>query len=189
MFARSEQFFAMLGLGPLGEGYSLIATTTHVPSMLDLDPAEVRALGDFVRTVRAMLEPCFGAAAMTEHGRVAACVAQIAATYEPHCLHAHRLVFPGTERVDLHDVPAQLVVQEFASFDAVYRGFSPPAQYLYTEAVDGSCQVAGYPGRMPRQIMRRLVAAERGELDRADWRACPGWEIVVSAQRKLGLTT
>src|SRR3954471_17426921 len=83
VYMRNDQFFAMLGFGPLGEGYSLIATVGHVPSMLDLDGEDVPALVDFTSEVRGRLAGLFGPALVTEHGRVAACVAPVARRYEP----------------------------------------------------------------------------------------------------------
>src|SRR5215469_11506206 len=99
VYHREGRFFAMLGLGPLSEGYSVIATRDHVPSMLDLDPEGVKELVEFTQRVRirqAMrgYEP----GAITEHGRVATCVHAVAGAHEPHCLHAHRLLFPGEDR-------------------------------------------------------------------------------------------
>jgi hypothetical protein len=87
---RSDEFFAMLGHGPIGEGYSIIATVEHEPSMLDLDAAVTQRAEEFTQAVRERLLPMYGSAVITEHGRVAPCVATQTRAHEPHCLHAHR---------------------------------------------------------------------------------------------------
>jgi diadenosine tetraphosphate (Ap4A) HIT family hydrolase len=51
----SENFRAVLGLGPIGEGFSLIATREHLPSMFDLDPEIAEELFEFTADVRSRL--------------------------------------------------------------------------------------------------------------------------------------
>lgn len=53
VYDESDHFIAMLGLGPVIEGYSLIAAREHAPSMLDLPPRLVLELTEFTRRVRA----------------------------------------------------------------------------------------------------------------------------------------
>ena len=169
-----------------GAGYSLIATTDHITSMLDLDDEAARELVEFTSAVRGRLRPLYGNALVTEHGRVAACVAAATQRYEPHCLHAHRLVFPGAEQLDLGAEVHGCEVFRFASFAAAHDGFQWPGQYLYAEADDGSCQVAVAPSRVPRQFFRRVVAGHRDEPELADWRRHPGLDLVEAALRDLG---
>ena len=155
VYLREGAFFAMLGHGPIGRGYSLIATAEHFPSMLDLDASLGRELTVFTERVRSVLRPHYGEAVMiSEHGRVAPCVGEVTRRYEPHCLHAHRLVFPGQVQIDLRlELPQQEVVT-FASFDDARAGFDWPGQYLYAEGPDATCQIAVAPHRLPRQLFR-----------------------------------
>jgi hypothetical protein len=174
----------MLGLGPLGEGYSLIATRDHVPSMLDLDNEAAEELAEFTGRVRAVLVAhAYAPAAITEHGRVAACVHALTAAHEPHCLHAHRLLFPGIPRVDLGLLASN--VQSFGDFRAAHRSFNWPGQYLYSESPDGTCEIARAPWRIPRQALRRLVARSLGIEAAADWQSLPRLEIVEAGRRRL----
>lgn len=184
MYHREGRFFAMLGLGPLSEGYSVIATKEHAPSMLDLDSEGAEELVDFTRTVRAR-QTMFGyePGAITEHGRVATCVHAVTEAHEPHCLHAHRLLFPAEPTVDLRLVASD--VQAFPDSLAAFHGFDWPGQYLYSEAADGSCSLAKAPRRLPRQLLRRLVAHRRGIDQAADWRAHPGLAVVEAGRRRL----
>jgi hypothetical protein len=187
VYLRIEHLFAMLGHGPLGRGYSLIATTAHVPSMFDLDDDAARELVEFTERVRATLRPLYGEAVVTEHGRVAACVTEVTRRYEPHCLHAHRLVFPGQHQLDLRKESPRHQVVDFPSFDRARESFEWPGQYLYAENADGSCQVAAAPRRMPRQFFRTAIATRRGESEFANWQHQPRLEEVEAARRELRL--
>lgn len=60
--SRRGPLLAILGLGPIGEGYSLMATREHVPSMMDLMPRETRELEAFTERVRTRLRPMLGPA-------------------------------------------------------------------------------------------------------------------------------
>jgi hypothetical protein len=186
VYATSKSFFAMLGYGPLGEGYSVIATHAHLGSMLDLDRSGATELVTFTARVRERLSH-YGPAVITEHGRVAACVAAATARHEPHCLHAHRLVFPGIDHLTLSDISWAEGFAPFPNFVAAHRAFRWPGQYLYAENARGLCRVAPAPQRMPRQYFRSRIANQRGEPQLADWRKASSPSLVTAAQRTLGL--
>lgn len=183
----SDNFRAVLGLGPIGEGYSLIATREHKPSMIDLGRDDAAELIDFTALVRARLGDLYGPCVVAEHGRVSPCLAPAVRRHEPHCLHAHRLVFPGHEHVDLRAAP-WLQTETFPSFDEAHRAFTWPGQYVYVEQPDGSCEVGVAARPLPRQFLRAVVAREQGQPELADWRNFASPAHLVPAQRALGLT-
>lgn len=184
---QSENFRAVLGLGPIGEGYSLIATRDHAPSMFDLDVDQAAELVEFTAEVRDRLGDLYGPCVIGEHGRVSPCVAPAVRRHEPHCLHAHRLVFPGHDHVDLAGVAPWLGAEHHESFGEARSGFKWSGQYVYVEHADGSCEVAGAQRPLPRQFLRAVVAAEQGRPELADWRSFPGRDRLAAAQRALGL--
>ena len=184
VYLREGSFFAMLGLGPLREGYSVIATLEHVPSMLDLDQHRAEELIDFTRLVRARhVMRGYEPGAITEHGRVATCVYAVTEAHEPHCLHAHRLLFPGEPEVDLRLVASQ--VESYPDPLAAFEHFEWAGQYLYSETPNGSCALARAPRRLPRQLLRRLVAHRLDDDEAADWQTRPGLAIVEAGRRRL----
>jgi diadenosine tetraphosphate (Ap4A) HIT family hydrolase len=178
-------FYAMAGLGPIVDGYSVVATREHVPSTLDLSPGQVARLGGFIKAVRAELEPQFGAVTFTEHGRVAACVYADSVAHEAHCMHAHRLAFPGVPGLDLAAVAPRLDVSRHPSFAVASADATIVGQYLLVEEPDGSCQLASVNGPLPRQFLRAAVAAQIGARDLADWRSQPGLERIVASIEAL----
>jgi hypothetical protein len=153
--------------------------------MLDLNQQRVDALVEFTARVRAMLEACgYPPAIVTEHGRVAACVHTATTHHEPHCLHAHWLLFPGAPVVDLRPIASN--VEHYGSFHEAYHSFEWPGQYLYSEAPAGECWLAPAPRAVPRQLLRRVVARSLGVEAAADWQTHPGLEKVDAARRRLG---
>lgn len=177
----------MLGHGPIVAGYSIIATVGHEPSMMDLDGAVARRLEDFTETVREQLRNPFGPAVITEHGRVAPCVATPTQAYEPHCLHAHRLVFPGLPDLDVETLAAGFKWRRYASFadlrDAADR---PLGQYLACQPATGEAIVADVSGPLPRQFFRTLAAITAGHPELADWRRDRGDATIEAARKALG---
>lgn len=184
VYAESPSFVAMLGLGPIGEGYSLIAAREHVPSMFDLDPESLLELNAFTKRVRARLRPHYGSALVTEHGRVAPCLSRLVRVHEPHCLHAHRLVFPGIDVFDLAGHAPWIEVSTFSDSSGAARAH-PSGQYLFAETEGGKSQVAIVSGPFPRQFFRRVVATDKGSQHLADWSMHPGWPLVHAARRRL----
>lgn len=185
VYEACEHFLALLGHGPIGEGYSLIATREHLASMLDL-PAPLRGeLQEFTRVVRARLGRFYGACVVTEHGRVPPCLDRLVRTYEPHCLHAHRLVFPGAPPIDLHRLLPVGEVHEFESADQALREYMSSGQYLYAENADGTTQIARVSGPFPRQFFRRVVAGSFGRPELSDWRQYPNFESIARAKLLL----
>jgi diadenosine tetraphosphate (Ap4A) HIT family hydrolase len=178
---ESDRFRAVLGLGPIGEGFTLIATRDHLPSMLDLSNAAASELVEFTAEVRDRLGRLYGPSVVAEHGRVAPCVAPALREHEPHCFHAHRLVFPGQRSLDLGTVAPRMPRADFGSYSDAHRAFRWPGQYVYAEDPDGSCEVGVVSGPLPRQFLRAVVAGAQGHPEIADWRANPGWETVAAA--------
>jgi len=187
VYLESDALFAMLGWGPIGEGYSLIVAREHIPSMMDLSSREARLLQEFTDEVRDRLRPLFGDCVVTEHGRVAACLETATTAYEPHCLHAHRLVFPGLAELDLPRLAPHFAWHGSGSIEDAHSAFDSPGQYIYADFPDGSSQVAPVAGPLPRQLFRALVASVNGRPEDADWRTQPRLDLVEAARKRLGI--
>jgi hypothetical protein len=185
-WAASTHFFAVLGIGPVGEGFTLIAAREHTPSMLDLDQDAAEDLGRFTGMVRDRLNALYGSTVVAEHGRVAPCVEPGVRKHEAHCLHAHRLVFTGASQIDLAGVAPKMAIRRFGDFETAHDYYDDKGQYLYVED-DSGVQVGRIDGPLPRQFLRAVVALEQGRPHLADWRQRPGFEQIAAAQRALGL--
>lgn len=183
-YLEDSAFYAMLGWGPIVEGYSLIATKDHVPSMLDLSPTEAEHLHTFTQRVRRTIEPVYGPVIITEHGRVPACVRLDWDGREAHCFHAHRLVFPIQADLAGCLMTGDFRVTAYQDFVEA-RMFKWSTEYLYYERQDGTCLIAVAPWRVPRQFFRHKVAEHVGEPELVDWTVYPRIEFVDAARLRL----
>ncbi len=167
------------------EGYSLLATTAHTKSMLDLSEREVQGLIEFTQRTKSLLSKHYGESIITEHGRVAPCVDTNRDRQQAHCFHAHRLIFPAA--VDLSEaiISYGLEVHEYSNFIDAWRQFAWAGEYLYFERVDGSCLIAAAPMRTVRQFFRHKVAELTGQPEVANWAEYPQLKVVEAARRRL----
>jgi len=187
VYAQSPSFFAMLGWGAVVEGYSLIATKHHIPSMFDISAELVPELNDFTAAIRTQLGRLYGPSVITEHGRISLC--EIVSSHEPHCFHAHRLVFPV--EVDLMGalVAAKLQPRTHQNFNAARVASTQLNEYLYYERSDGVCVVADAHGCLQRQFFRGAIATSLGRAELKSWRRYPRLDIVERAKRTLSALT
>jgi hypothetical protein len=173
----------MLGIGPIMEGYSIIATKEHVPSMFDLKPSQLQDFVEYRKTVSGILSNIYGPLVITEHGRVTA-----SDFYNPdrdaHCYHAHQLVFPVA--VDLAPDLKALYggnLFQYEEFSEAYDAHRKAGEYLYYEFGDGCCVVENI--EYPRQFFRKLIAEKIGVPHRADWSRWKGWKMINQAKERL----
>jgi hypothetical protein len=153
--------------------------------MLDLDGAAAQELDVFTAEVQDRLATLFGPSSLAEHGRVAACVAPHFARHEPHCLHAHRLVFPRRTSLTMVGTLPRLNPTQYASFADARKSFRATGQYLYVEDASGRCELVAVRGPIPRQFLRLVAAAQAGRPELADWRSRPGLDEVELARHQL----
>lgn len=184
LFLKNDQFYAMLGIGAVMEGYSVLSSSNHIRSMFDLPLDQVEQFQEFRNQVRKLLSKIYGPVIITEHGRVP--VSDFyKANYSTHCYHAHQLVFP----IDIDLTPDlkksfKDKVVSYSNFIEAHKLCSSIGEYLYYENTDGVCHVA-YDVKYKRQFFRSLVAEKIGFPDRADWRKWQGWDFINSARDKI----
>ena len=186
VYSASPNFYVMLGLGPIVEGYSIVATRAHLASMLDIPDAIVDEYNNFIHGICERLNKVYGSCIITEHGRVPACDFYDMGGQDAHCYHAHQLIFP----VDLDLVPVLQSnfgnrVRQFKDFRHARQVIKPGIEYLYFEKADGSCVVVTPRVKFIRQFFRTLVADTTGHSERASWLTFPGWRLIQAAQAKL----
>ena len=157
VFFDREGFVALSGLGPIVDGYSLIAAKAHVTSMADV-PAELQSERDaFVNAVRARLSNQYGSCLITEHGRMGICVDDTEGL-DAHCLHAHFLVFPGASDIS---EPARSYFRNRETFSDLATALSQARhceEYVLVSPTPEQVSIFSKPLNIPRQLARYLVA-------------------------------
>jgi hypothetical protein len=173
----------MLGWGAVVEGYSLIATKQHIPSMFDIPDELVSELNGFTAVIRTRLGRVYGPSVITEHGRIGLC--ELMSSHEPHCFHAHRLAFPVEVDLSRIFVDAQLQGTTYQNFATARIASKDLREYLYYEGPDEVCAVANAHGCTQRQFFREAIASRLGRPELKSWRLHPRFDVVERAKRTL----
>jgi len=184
LYLQDREFYAILGIGAVLEGYSVLSTSNHIRSMFDLSLDQAEQFQAFRYQVRELLSQIYGPVIITEHGRVPASDFY-QSNHSLHCYHAHQLVFP----IDIDLAPHLKMsfgdkVVSYGNFIEAHKSCSSIGEYLYYEDIDGICHVA-YDVKYKRQYFRFLVAEKMGFPDRADWRKWQGWDLINSAKERI----
>lgn len=168
---ETSNFVALAGLGPIVDGYCLLASKMHTRSMADV-PDQLRAeRSQALLRLRSFLTDQYGSCRVTEHGRMAVCTDDT--EHDHHCFHAHFLLFPGAP--DITSVSSSYFRQSkhFGDIEeALTYAASFDEYFLSSESGDRHTLFAG-PLNMPRQLARILVASQLGRLNIADWKQAP----------------
>ncbi len=180
---ESEHFYAILGLGPIVEGYVLLVAKQHVRSMFDL-PLEMRqAYESEKKRLKHIVTQAYGPTIITEHGRVQACFAEDEEAHDNLCFHAHQLFFPLSADLSM--------LSQEGPFTKVFAGFSlfklnasllEDEEYLLFEDINGLVTVHTVKGKCPRQFMRYLVARSIGKPELRNWARYPEWDKITRAK-------
>jgi len=183
IYAQTADWFALCGLGPLLPGYSLVTTRQHIPSAADAINV-VTGFVNFAEQVRRALAEQYGNCVLTEHGRVPVCF-DPSGTSDPHCYHAHFLLFPGAPDVSQAARRYFAVVQSFSDLQDALEGAAPHKDYFLVSPNSKEVHVMARPGRIIRQFARMLVADAIGEGKRANWRKFPERDRCVTSASGL----
>jgi len=187
VFARSESFYAMAGLGPIVEGYTILSAREHWRSFFDVPESLLGEYYEFVEIVRMRLASEYLYPITTEHGRVPVCASTDPTRHEPHCYHAHQLLFPVS-----FDFSADLRARNDPVVEATdlsaarnqVRKISE-GEYLYFEGSNHHVTVSLPAIRPARQYFRLLVASYLGDMSLADWKAAQRRELALKAKARL----
>jgi hypothetical protein len=175
---------ALCGLGPLLEGYSVVATRKHARSSSDAAVKDEPQFLDFAKTVRSRLSDRFGSCLLTEHGRVPLCIDYTGAS-EPHCYHAHFLLFPAARDVEAHARSFFAKTEIFTSLEAALGHARESGEYYLFSSEPTRFLIMTRPGRIIRQFSRYLVAESLGRSELANWRRYPARSDAISTACNL----
>jgi hypothetical protein len=175
VFFTCDDFFALAGLGPVVDGYSVLAARPHLKSMADMPSQLAQKRDALVHVLRDRLSRKYGGCLITEHGRMAVC-AEDDNDHEAHCFHAHFLIFPG-----VHDVTEMASsyfgkVKEFNELGIALSHAAQCEEYVLISPTPKCFRIFSAPLNIPRQLTRFLVAHHANVLHLANWRDQPNRE-------------
>jgi hypothetical protein len=187
VYYRDRTTIALCGLGPLVKGYSVVAARSHIRSAADAAIGDYPGLLDGVVTVRRHLCHRFGSCLVTEHGRVPVCV-DVSGTTDPHCYHAHFLLFPQAPAVEAAAISPFAKVQEASDLREALRIAATCQEYFLFSPTDTRFLIMTRPGKLVRQFSRMIVASALGRENLANWRKFPNRKTAVADAAELKRT-
>lgn len=187
VYQRDEEHLALCGLGPIVAGYSVVATVGHIPSAADAAAGQAPKLAAFVSSIRERLAQRYGGCLLSEHGRVPACV-DVSGSTDPHCFHAHFLLFPGVRTVDAEARRYFAVVESARSLEDALALAARHEEYFLLSPERTLFLVMSRPGRLIRQFVRLLVADSVGRPGLANWRRHPNRQDALTNAETLRRT-
>jgi hypothetical protein len=142
----------------------------------------------FANEIRSLLTEAHGSCLITEHGRLPVCLDITRAT-EPHCFHAHLLMFPGVPAIEDSARPYFAKIELARNLIEALHLARRHREYYLLSPDPGRFLVMTRPGRIIRQFSRFLVAQTLGRPELANWRRFSDRERALSSaivlRRKL----
>lgn len=172
-----ENLYTMAGLGPLVDGYAIIAAKMHSSDNGEDDPLLFESLAQYSESVQSILAAEFGTCILTEHGKMPLCIPCDQAG--SHCFHKHFLLFPGApdpqaEFCDYLDSEGK----RFESLLEALRFAAELPSYLLVSSRAGEYYVFTSQ-HLPQQFARGIIADLLNQPGLASWRAYPNGTLAL----------
>lgn len=179
---QTDNFYVMLSLGPLVEGYLLVCSKEHYSCLANLPPSLYLEFFKLKEKVNKILKITYGGCIFYEHGQSKSCIEK--SPHEPHCYHTHLHAIPTT--VDLFHVLAKdLKVQKISSIKKLREIFIKHNRYLYYEDNLGQVYAFIINKKIRRQYLRWVLGKKLGIPQKANWAKYPGLSKIKAARNKL----
>ncbi len=165
---ESESGWAVVALGPIREGNTVLFARRHAAGTRDLAVDEFGAMSVDLKRLLQWLKPVYGPYAVFEHGNVAGSPATMGGCVE----HAHFQLMPSNSE----ELPALLApstkLTEVDSIGAI-RQVEPGLEYLYFQDTTDRHWLATATS-FDGQVFRRGFARLEGRPGEWNWRTHPG---------------
>ena len=171
VFDSGKDGLALSGLGPLVDGYSVVATLQHADSLADLETTIVRRYLDYTEYLRKAFASQYGTCLVAEHGNSPLCYFDW--SRDKHCFHPHFLLFPGVPDVTRE---ARKRISNEQSFPSLWQAISASKgeqEYLLLSPSPNKVTIFYPDSMLPSQFSRTLVGAALGKLHLASWQKHP----------------
>jgi len=180
---ESDNFYLMLSLGPIVEGYCLLISKEHYSCCAAISSGLIAEFKEIYLKVKSILIEEYGSCICYEHGRAGACL--IPMEGNKHCFHAHMHFVPMA--TDLNYLVQrdydEVTLDSLDSFFEVYTtNNSKP--YLYVED-SNSKNIYFIDTVIRRQYLRHKAAVSIEKENLWNWIEHQGWDSINSALKVL----
>jgi ATP adenylyltransferase len=177
---EGKNFYVMLSLGPIIEGYLLLISKKHLGCCAEI-PADITEEFDFLyNRIAKIQQEVYGNSVAYEHGRTGSCMVLIEGS--KHCYHAHMHFLPSP--IDMNFVVSKdfdnIPLKSLEMFRSSYKNKSEA--YLYID--DGIKSMYVIDTQIRRQYLRYKAAILVDKIDLWNWVNIQGWEHIKAAKVK-----
>lgn len=179
---ETNNFYVMLSLGPIVEGYLLICSKEHFDCCGKIDSRLGKEFDDLAELVRKILVEAYGNCIFYEHGRAGSCMTF--SEGDKHCYHAHMHCVPVDTKLnsllDKNFYPIKH--NSWEDFRKSSHKYNEP--YLF---VDDGNKVSHLVVKedIRRQYLRHLTAVSIGNEDLWSWVEHQRPEVIKLGRDKL----
>lgn len=185
-----QNFYIVLSLGQIVEGYLLICTKLHRSCCGDIPIGHIPELAKLKNIVKEIFKKVYNKKPIFyEHGQTGVCMRHLIDNMQNHCYHAHLHALPC--EINIFDlikdkIPNYIRVSNFQKLIKIRNKKLKGGAYLFYE--NNKAERFIFPAentKLPRQFLRRCVAIRIGRPDLFDWERRPGWRNLTVAYKKL----
>lgn len=177
---ESENFYVMVSLGPIVEGYLLIVTKSHIGSFLNLPNKYLNEFLEVKNLVSRILIKQYGACLFYEHGKIGSSLKFN--NSNRHCYHAHMHCVPV--ELKMNDVVnKEFNYNKYSSFESAYKTSDKVQKYLYIE--DDSSNVYIPTEDIRKQYLRWVLSESLNKEGKWNWVENQSWGIIYKTIEQL----
>lgn len=185
-----QDFYIVLSLGQIVEGYLLICTKFHRSCCGDIPFEQIEEFIKLKNLVKEVFKKVYNKKTIFyEHGQTGVCIRHLIDNIQNHCYHAHLHAVPV--EIDIFDlikekVPQYAKILDFQELIKIRNEKFHGGAYLFYENNKNERSVFPAEGiKLPRQFLRRCVASKIGKPQLFDWERYIGWRKLALAYKKL----
>lgn len=175
----TDNFYVMVSLGPIVEGYLLIVSKQHIPACANIPEDLIDEYLNLKEKVREVLTSAYGSCIFYEHGKTGAC---LIGKDHRHCFHAHLHCIPVKVSMS-EEVSSEIEGHAFDSIKYAYDYARGCERYLYVE--DSKIIVYTPSEKLRTQYLRYKLATSLGMTERWDWVRLQNWDLIKTTVDKL----
>ena len=179
---RTNNFYVMLSLVPIVEGYLLIISNHHYECCAAIDSEIMEEFCHLVGTVKKILQYEYGCAIFYEHGRSGSSLQY--STSGRHCYHAHLHCVPT--KVDLGQIVENdfhpTYIKDWNNLKSIFCEQHLP--YLFIDSNDKK-RLFLINRKIRSQYLRFKLAEALNKEKLSDWMKFSGWRKIYAAKKRL----
>jgi diadenosine tetraphosphate (Ap4A) HIT family hydrolase len=180
---ESDNFYIMLSLGPIVEGYCLLVSKQHISCCGGIPSQLRKEFESLYSRLKAILIKTYGSCVCYEHGRAGSCMVQLEGN--KHCYHAHMHFVPISTSLnyiaqkDFDEKSLKTLNELFSVYEKMER---PP--YVFIDDEEIGMNIYHVDQQIRRQYLRYHAAKSIGKEHLWNWVEHQGWDLI-----ELGIKT